>query len=871
MRVPMRSITRHAAAVAALVLCGHEGRASPPDWRDPAHRRILEGRGWRAELQSGFLVRLVERSRGRTLVSISPTSLPRQIPLFGAEHPVDLDGCTVGEIPQARAVSTELRCAGGITLRQRWSFDEGSGDLILRSSAQSRTPVEELRSLLHGADLGAHDLVWVNNYGVGEVAHAPWSGAHLGPPMTAGSPLTYVHPLVALFEGKGSGFFVEGREPRTGPASLMIGGMGETATLGFVRRFPVPTDCPEMYEIRLRVYEGQWADAADSFIAWMENGLGFRPLETRSSWARHIKNQAYVAVGDFEGLELLARRVDPTRTLIGREVAYRRQAMDEGYPEYRLTETARKWFRRARQIGFHVGAHFNTAGISRDRTSLLEHFRPGLMALGRGRDGHEEFDGVPGSNRHVYCSTAWPPWRRHLIAQMRDAVEAGVDVIYLDESMAPNGRFLVDGHTAIEGVMALEREILAAYPGVEIEVEQINPMNARWAAFALSQMPLGHPLSGYLFSRFTHVVPEGRMYAPKDLSSLDAFARWGFMLPGADARTDEGWLRIAKVFQELDLVPDIRLPLARNQVFGFRGRAATRAFFERGDHSRALVVRTPGKPDRLVAVRSSGLRTWTGRGALSDWLFYDGTRVLALDSNATYVFDELAHPPADGFHVIRLDDGISLARDAFLDRTPVEVGQEIATDGSAFRVHLVGRGSLAAFVPADYRVFLDAQELAPRRDRIVELSIDASSDHPSRLLAFRRTGAPLSGKLAYHSGSVPKRQRPGHFGVQGDDFLAHVSGRGFFVGRLPRSAALRLRGRYQMLDGGSMSIGDGVIRVNDRQVARIPAGARPFQPGRFEVDLSAFAGQDVLVELAAEGAVVGAGSARWICPELVPK
>ena len=871
MRTTARRLGTLTSALMALVMGGPHARAEGADWRAPTHRRILEGQHWRAELQAGFLTRLTERSSGRTLLSVDPGALPQRLPLFGSKRTIDLARCQVTQDILPRSVTTELRCAEGVTWRLRWSYEDASDDLVLRASAQAKTPVDELRQLLHGADLVGHELVWVNNYGVGEQSHAPWRGTHLGNPETDGSPLTYVHPIVALFAATRGGFFVEGREPRTGPASLMLRGEGATATLGFVRRFPVPTLSPEMYEIRLRTYENHWADAVDPFIAWMERLLGFVALEKRRSWASRIQNQAYVQVGDFDGLNELAKRVDPTRTLVGREVAYRRHAMDEAYPDYGLTDTARKWFRHARKLGFHVGAHFNTSGIARSDTKLIERFRAGLLSVGRDRDGHEEYDGVPGPNRHVYCSTAFAPWRRHLIEQMKEAVQSGVDVVYLDESMAPSGRFLVDQQTAIEGVMALEREIRAAYPGVEIEVEQLNPMNARGAAFALSQMPLGHPLGGYLFHRFVRVVPEGCMYSPRDVAGLDAFARWGFMLPGADARTDEGWLQIARAFQDLDLHPDVRLPLAEHQLFGFRGERGTLAYFERGERSRSFAIRAPGLPARTLAIRSTGVRTWAGPGALRDWLFYDEKRLIALDPDATYVFDPDVRPPQDRFHVLRVSEGISLARDAYLDRAPREVGQELASDGSAFRTRLVGRGTLTAFVPDGYRVFLDARELVPRADRNVEVAVDVSADRPASLLAFRRTGAKLSGKLAFLSGSMPTRQRPGHFGAQGEDFVAHVSGRGFFAGRLPASPGLRLRGGYRMLDAGAMSVADGVVRVNGREVARVPAGPRPFKPGRFEVDLAPFAGQDVLIELAAEGRVVGSGTARWLSPELTSR
>ena len=42
------------------------------------------------------------------------------------------------------------------------------------------------------------------------------------------------------------------------------------------------------------------------------------------------------------------------------------------------------------------------------------------------------------------------------------------DVIYLDQSMAPGGKFLIDGVNGIQGLMLLMKETLAAHPDVAI-------------------------------------------------------------------------------------------------------------------------------------------------------------------------------------------------------------------------------------------------------------------------------------------------------------------------------------------------------------------------------------------------------------------
>ena len=66
-----------------------------------------------------------------------------------------------------------------------------------------------------------------------------------------------------------------------------------------------------------------------------------------------------------------------------------------------------------------------------------------------------------------------------------------------------------------------------------------------------------------------------------------------------------------------------------------------------------------------------------------------------------------------------------------------------------------------------------------------------------------------------------------------------------------------------------MSLGDGVVRMNGREVLRVPPGREPYQMHPFDVDISAFAGQYVLLEFASEGKVHGPSPAGWESPETV--
>ena len=187
---------------------------------------------------------------------------------------------------------------------------------------------------------------------------------------------------------------------------------------------------------------------------------------------------------------------------------------------------------------------------------------------------------------------------------MRDVVDAGADIIYLDESHTPAGDFMVDGETAIQGVMALQREILDAYPHVAIQTEQFNPMNARHAAFALTSMQLGHSLSGYLFHRFVKVCSWYGMYQLTEEAALDGWERWGFLLPGAES--DAAWLEIARAFQDYDLAPDPARELGEHELSAFRGAAGVSASFVKQDGWRGLLLRHPNGSEEWFGRRQTG-------------------------------------------------------------------------------------------------------------------------------------------------------------------------------------------------------------------------------------------------------------------------
>ena len=886
-----------------LAVAGGAWNQAHAEWRDASHTAVLRNDSIEATLQAGMLFRLRDLARDKTLVSVAPAQLAAKPRLFGTRG-IDLDACAVSQEKSKTSVVTRFVSPDGTELRLAWSIEPGAGDLVLRAGAWTAEPVTSFHVTFAGCDLTSHALVVVDGYGVGEVCRAPWKGA-FGDPAAKGYSQSYNHPLVALFQGKDSGWFFEGRDKRLGPSNLFAGGSGQAVKLAAIRGFPLGTRTPEMFEIRVRTYGKHWQDAVDPHVAWMEREAGFAPVGEKHhpAWVKDIKNQVYIQPGDYAKLEEMAKRADASKTFIGREASYRYHSFDVNYTDYRVAEKAKKWLKRARELGFHVGAHFNSKSISTSFPELIKRFRPGFRVTGTDADGNETYESIQGGTL-VRCSAAYKPWRDHLIEQMRDAVESGFDVIYLDESMGPAGKFIVDGVNGIEGLMLLMKETAAVYPDVAIELEQFNPMSARYASFALSQMPLGHPLSGYIFHRFIKIVPEGYMSGPTDDPMMDAHASWGFMVPGGTM--EESWMRIVKAFQDHDLVPDSRLPCKRftrydrhfsggwfpvcddpippagYKLFGYRGVGGVTAYFEKHAQKRGLVVYEPGKPPKWIGTRARGVIEWSGPGMVlewmpgvsvysADWLLYDGQTMLGLDPKKTYLVDEKAALPQDRFHVTAIPDDFA----HHVNPATAAQSQELGTTSSWFKLTFSGHGQVAMSVPDDgCMVYLNGVAVPiDRRARTASVRVDADPEKPAVLLAYVPSDAVLKGKWVDLPWDRPKYMRTWMLSAATDakdaeSFFNNVCGHAVILGRFPKARSIRLRGTYGMRSPPAKTPGDGVVRINGKEGLRVPAGKQPFQVHDFDVDISAFAGKHVLFEFGSEGEFRFA-PADWDRPRIV--
>lgn len=852
----MKRIQSLWVGVAFLVLCSTVFGA----WQDVQYRTTLTNSTLEAKFQAGILYELRDLVTGDYLVNENPVGLSSYPCLFGSSS-VNLNTATVNQTVTASSVDSTFLWSSGRSWTLNWSID--GDDLVLQTSAVVNSSKDKMFIRFVGCNISDYTVVAIDNYGVSHEMNAPYNGALLvqhGGTNKCDMSGSFAQSLVTLFEGDGAGWVIEGRDPDVGPSNIMPFGEGSDADIVMCKRYQLTTLTPAMYEVRIRNYHGLWQDGVDPHIAWMENDMGYVPIDQKpQAWVRNINAQSYcVPQVLWAPLDQLAQFVNPAETYLGRQGEYRNYVWDDGYPDYTVTQTAKNWIFRARGFGFHVGVHVNTYAIDKDRPALLSQFSRCISGE---------------TAKYYYSSPACADWRAHLIGQLQDIVDSGVEVIYLDEAMSPCGTSVVDGVTRFEGLMLLEEEILAAYPNVVIQTEQFNPLASRHASFALSQMPLGHPLSGYIFSHFIHIVPEGVMISPTDLENIEAFMKYGYILPGASVGTnvpeDGPWFDIIRAFNQYDLVCDSRMPRNANQLSGFAGIGGVTAYFEQYSDHLGLRVYVPGEDPEWVGRRVYNTTTWSGPGAIEDWLIYNGTTLMGLDPEQTYYVDETVTLDQSRFHVTAVPPGFMPYENSNWRVKPQEI---VGSSDNSFRIFFTSSaGQMQLHVPDEYDVYVNGVEVTyDRGSDSATVAVASSGSGYSVVRAFKRSNSLFDGWMTGYSYSVPAWK--GYmFSTSGalyppHGYFNHVGGEGFFIGKFPAHSYVHLTGSYGMRDTADHSTADGVIHVNGAEVHRADPGPGPPFDGHmtsFDIDLSSYSGEYAMIELASKGRVGGPDYSDW--------
>jgi hypothetical protein len=632
---------------------------------------------------------------------------------------------------------------------------------------------------------------------------------------------------------------------------------------------------------RLNVFRGYWIEAARRYQQQMIAQWGMKPLaERRPAWADKIR----IAVNGMPHDDMIARV--PRDSML----AFTSQGWLKGWNDGQLRAYGRDYFpnwpfENPVRYEAYDGWAEKAAEAERKGVRVFPYTNSAII------DKHHPWIKNKIHDRHHY---SWRLWQRFYPEQCLDIVQRyGVSGIYEDCSWvigrhSNNGP---DGENWYQGSVRAREYFKQRMPDIALCGERNNEVTARGQEFALTitQYPEhAHPIGCFLFEPFIR------------LWNLQPSA------DGMDADDIRGFIS-SWPFHPLEPVQDNAITIRRGEIFAheqlrshwpdqwdpavlhyFKGNDGTEYRFVRDRGTRFVKLR-PDSHAETIYWRVQGLSEINAPGAgIEGWLGYDGDQIIGLNPHVPFyvVIEQPARPPAviasvpAGFTIQRsvIRDGYWLASLDRADNWP----QRPAPDAPIATVERVSHTiRVRATQPVRFTGVESVNEIATGEYEVrVALpgGFGAYWSEPEMVAAGHAFGDPPTGSAHDRQSGVvfrryiqpklswlPSAQTP-----EQEVVLTWLL-------QLP-AEPVQLQFQY----GTTHGHGDGanyLVRVNGhtlwkarrlQQIAPDKTEAPPIESGA--VDLSAFAGQTVVFELADNGHRSGGSETRaWVNPKLVAK
>lgn len=676
---------------------------------------------------------------------------------------------------------------------------------------------------------------------------------------------------LVIVEGPGRGFYVWADDATGRFKRLAVTLKPDGWWLGFTTWNNAPfagLDACRSARWRLNTYQGDWRVPARRYREWSRRAMP-RGLAGQPAWVKDIRCVVILFDGpDSATVDMLATRVDPHQTLLY-VPDWRPEGYDRMYPNYEPVPVFAPFVERAHALGFRVMPHLNHFALD-PQHPLYEQFRAHHVRDAWGAHELQWFvwddPGNPANNRRLaYISPAYKPWRELLLGRIRKLRETyGVDAVYLDQTLNiyndHNG--LCEGATMLQGNLELGREIRAAMPELAVGGEGLDEVTARYQDFCQRhawgvdfarsswnkpQLKLAHPISTYLFRptitfNYLGVPPPSRaqFYA----AWRENLTRWGavptLMVYDSRPQPQTGFLRQlfdeVRFWQRERVDADMEGPWPQDVVFPYRTAQGARAV--RTTDGRLLCG------GHEISRTVSDVTELRAPGTIEGACCYDRERIFGLNPELWYPYFAEARDLA-AFHVESLPPGVTLRTATLFDGLAILAAEE----------------PMLASLP--------------------------------EMFAQATTGSILDSGAATEGRGPLNGDNGSQFAGVGDQIHAHPpwkTGPGIAYARwtlaLPRTAGLRyvskvgldsaVVGKAGGLPSGNVGRSDGVLfgvtgRHADRtchaEVFNATDEGRPL-----ELDLSAFAGQEIILELTVDPGPardVTADWARWYRPRVV--
>jgi hypothetical protein len=791
-----------------------------------------------------------------------------------------------------------------MTIELTIAVDPANGDLVITPTVRANIePVFGARDRgvqrmsLHVLNL-AHDLKIILPVGEGHAwTAAPESDLFTAEAMRWNWPMHWEAGL-AIAEGGDGCLGIWAVEPRLDYGRhLALGRSHGRWNLGFdyeTTDMIYRCDRIENASWRINVFKGYWIKAAEPYVRQMENQWNMAPLAKKSpEWASRVR-VVLPGLPSARTVEryakLLPKDAIAILTTQGWAAGY---AGSDGYERGCVTEG---WWPN---YPFDNPTRYEARpGIPEDFTSFEEagaHVFPYTAPL-------HIYDDHPWKKKmNNRANWAWPFFQRFYIEQCLDLVERyGVSGIYEDVSWVHQRHWhgKPDDYNVFNGAVRMRELFHNAMPNVALMGERNNELTARGHNIALCWIPEAHdtrhPICGYLFNRFIL-----RWNLGSRLESYDDEDITGFTCTTWPTNFDENPMQEARMIRARGLVfatqqlesywPETWDPEVMHY---FKGKEGAEYRFVRDRGTR--FVKMNGTQMETIYWRLCGAREVTAPGVgIEGWIGYDGDRIIGLNPHAPlYVTVEgVERPPAvicdmpEGFAMHR-----TLIRDGYWAASIAEVENLMEVPPPEAPEPETERAAATLRVRADRPVsFLGVESVREIAGKEYEVTVKLPGgfactwDQPSPVETGHRLGS-LPAVCSIHgratgliSGTRDADLAPGGFsqpwGVPPGDETSLA-----WLLTLP-AEPVRLALRY----GTGHGYGDGanyMVRVNGCEIwkayrRQISEEAEKAQKniappiGEAVIDLSEYAGQPVVLELALNGNLFGISeTTEWHTPRL---
>ena len=443
-------------------------------------------------------------------------------------------------------------------------------------------------------------------------------------------------------------------------------------------------------EWRLAAYAGDWQAGARTYRDWHNSSAPPAPLTGARAWVNNIRTVIeYADAPPYQNstLDALAAVLNPAQTLLYL-VDWRTNRYDVGYPDYNWDPSVPSFITHAHTLGFHVMLHTDALGVSPsspDFAAVQQYqIKDALTLSPQGWNWN-----LPAStpNRYAIVNPAAPAWRQLFVARVTPAVQTlQADAIHLDFSAAFNdGNGLISGMNSNQGFAQLEQDLLTAFPGLVLGIEEnfdaIAPRASfsqplYWSSSGLSPAAVSPaPVSAYALpnvTRYWHLGttdPNTAGFVP-NLSQYEGQAVLPTLRTEISSYTQPDVARFMNVigaFQKYNLAP--AWDAAWNgAVVEYQGTGGVTAALTDTGSLVQFTLQQAGASSVLYS-RAHGVNQIDSPLSVPNWPAFNGTVTLGLDPSNQYWLDTTPKP-ASLPHISSLPAGARLALGASTLVTP---------------------------------------------------------------------------------------------------------------------------------------------------------------------------------------------------------